>query len=302
MTRMLRIYAATLKDRLLPCPRSERYWQFYDWADGLDGTEDNDCTKPGVVNGDRFDAPLNFLYILALQATANMAHWLSEKGVASQCLDEAQSLRSAAHGAFWDAQVGAYRTYLDDCGQRRHLGELTQALAILGGVGDDAARRQLREKLMNERNGMTPTTLSQSLYKFEAILLSDEDRCARFVRDRITADWSRMLYAGATSFWETLRGGWDFSHAGSMCHGWSGIPVYFFGAYGLGIKPLSPGMSRVAVKPRMGMLSVEGVVPTPRGPMKIQLERGKNSYSAQVQVPPATELAVDSARVSVAIR
>jgi hypothetical protein len=37
-----------------------------------------------------------------------------------------------------------------------------------------------------------------------------------------------MLKEGATSFWETLLGAADFGGAGSLCHGWTAIPVYMF--------------------------------------------------------------------------
>lgn len=41
----------------------------------------------------------------------------------------------------------------------------------------------------------------------------------------------KMLDAGATSFWE-MKDGWkDFDGAGSLCHGWSAIPVYFYARY-----------------------------------------------------------------------
>lgn len=37
-----------------------------------------------------------------------------------------------------------------------------------------------------------------------------------------------MLDAGATSFWETELGESDFENAGSLCHGWSSLPIYYF--------------------------------------------------------------------------
>jgi hypothetical protein len=36
-----------------------------------------------------------------------------------------------------------------------------------------------------------------------------------------------MLSCGATTFWETILGAEDFNGAGSLCHGWSAIPVYW---------------------------------------------------------------------------
>jgi hypothetical protein len=37
-----------------------------------------------------------------------------------------------------------------------------------------------------------------------------------------------MLKKGATSFWETIKGEADFDGAGSLCHGWSGLPIYYY--------------------------------------------------------------------------
>ena len=37
-----------------------------------------------------------------------------------------------------------------------------------------------------------------------------------------------MLEAGATTFWETEKGESDFDNAGSLCHGWSAMPVHYY--------------------------------------------------------------------------
>ena len=42
--------------------------------------------------------------------------------------------------------------------------------------------------------------------------------------------WGGMLRLGATSFWEMKEGWPAFAGAGSLCHGWSAIPVYFYGS------------------------------------------------------------------------
>ena len=43
-----------------------------------------------------------------------------------------------------------------------------------------------------------------------------------------TLKFGKMMDAGATSFWETEKGEADFGGAGSLCHGWSALPVYFY--------------------------------------------------------------------------
>ncbi|MFA5866216.1 MAG: hypothetical protein WC975_16205 [Phycisphaerae bacterium] len=292
---MLGCYRDAQKDYLLPCPTGKRYWQFYDWAPGLDGTDNDHCRNSGVVDVPRFDAPLNLFYLLALQATANMAKFTDEKNFADHCIEHAERLKQAAHRAFWDARENAYQTCV---GSRvpSHFAELTQSLAILAGVGDKATHRTLRTRLMTENNGLVPTTLSQSLYKFEALM--GDPACEQFVFDTIHRDWSKMLFFGATSFWETQNGAWDFHHAGSLCHGWSGIPVYIYGAYGLGLKPLEPGFTRLALKPLSHLAALRGTVPTACGDIRIMLERANGAYRADLQLPKSVDVVVDHSRVA----
>ena len=37
-----------------------------------------------------------------------------------------------------------------------------------------------------------------------------------------------MLKTGNNTVWETELGESDFSNAGSLCHGWSSIPIYYY--------------------------------------------------------------------------
>jgi hypothetical protein len=37
-----------------------------------------------------------------------------------------------------------------------------------------------------------------------------------------------MVESGSSCVWETGKGSVDFSNAGSLCHGWSAIPVYYY--------------------------------------------------------------------------
>ena len=56
----------------------------------------------------------------------------------------------------------------------------------------------------------------------------------RWVMEDVARIWGGMLFAGATSFWETDAGAWDFERAGSLCHGWSAVPIYLYYRYVLG--------------------------------------------------------------------
>ena len=92
------------------------------------------------------------------------------------------------------------------------------------------------------------------------------EKWSRWVFERIARDWGHMLYSGATTFWETLKGAWDFDRAGSLCHGWSAIPIYLYFAYALGLKPLEPGFSRYSVeKVDAGLGETAGMFVLPDG-------------------------------------
>ncbi|MFD0717334.1 alpha-L-rhamnosidase C-terminal domain-containing protein [Paenibacillus sp. GCM10027626] len=79
-----------------------------------------------------------------------------------------------------------------------------------------------------------------------------------------------MLFQGATCFWETNDGANAFGRAGSLCHGWSATPLYFYYSFLLGVRPLEPGFRAFQVAPVPGGFhQASGVVPTPRGPIEV---------------------------------
>ena len=95
-------------------------------------------------------------------------------------------------------------------------------------------------KLLDSDNGLIKVTLAFSLFKYQAIMREEERLDA--VLDEVAELWGSMLYQNATSFWETIVDGYDFTDAGSLCHGWSAVPVYIYFTYVLGIVPKAPGV------------------------------------------------------------
>lgn len=260
---MLAAYMGTMENGLMKTPSGDRYWNFYEWADGLD--DPLIFTNPSARDDSgRIDAPLNLFFCLALQAGMELAGWVGDREASAlygSCLAD---LRKAFHPIFWDDEKKAYKSYAG-VGHEPHFAEITQGLALCSGVVPEDCAGIVRARLANKNNSFVRTTLSYALYKYEA-LLQDPDRYAAFVFEDIASDWGHMLFHGATSFWETIQGADDFDKAGSLCHGWSAIPVYFFHAYILGIKPLKPGFSKYARNPVRNVVDKSmGSVPTPFG-------------------------------------
>ena len=78
-------------------------------------------------------------------------------------------------------------------------------------------------------------------------MMRQRDRYVREMFADIAEKWGYMLYHGATTFWETIAGSSDFGNAGSLCHGWSAIPIYFYHEYALGADGFETGLYETAV-------------------------------------------------------
>ena len=95
-----------------------------------------------------------------------------------------------------------------------------------------------------------------------------------FAAAHIDRAMNAMLDQGATTFYETPLGGDDFRKAGSLCHAWSAIHPYFYGAFTLGVEPLEPGFRTFRVKPWAGNFrSAAGEIPTPAGNIAVAWHR-----------------------------
>ena len=96
-----------------------------------------------------------------------------------------------------------------------------------------------------------------------------------------------MLDRGATEFWEVydydMPPGKIPKKLWSLCHGWSSGPGFLLPTYVLGVEPTAPGWKRVRVRPALGDLDhAEGVVPTPMGPITVELQ----DYSTKLPPQP----------------
>ena len=82
-----------------------------------------------------------------------------------------------------------------------------------------------------------------AFFVYEA-LLQEPETYAVSVFEEVAERWGKMLYNGATTFWETDNGAEGFLNVPEvLCHAWElCFPTYLYGAYVLGIKPIAPGV------------------------------------------------------------
>ena len=192
----------------------KQYWNFYEWSSTLDG---GNASKS-------FDLMLNASYSLALQSMAVMAKKMEREEDAKHFLEESQYLNREIHAQFYSKEQELYRTTLTT----ESYSQLGNAFAVLCGAADQHIAGEICQKLTERGNNMIPATLSMKAFLYDALLQTNPSRYTEWVLNDVDTTYSYMLEQGATSFWETIEGATAFENAGSLCHGWSAIPIIYY--------------------------------------------------------------------------
>ena len=100
---------------------------------------------------------------------------------------------------------------------------LGNALAILAELELD--KEYVCEKIVNGE--LSDCSLSMKIFKYDALLVTDKEKYHEWVLNEIRREYGKMIEQGNT-VWETIDGASAFDDAGSLCHGWSAIPVYYY--------------------------------------------------------------------------
>lgn len=211
---IIQAFVDRIENGCLPNWQERQYWNFYEWSDGLSGHLMKETPKCA-------DAALNCLLVIALRHMQAFSDMLE---IPAHYDEIAHTVKDTIYRVFYDPEKGSLRNSTLD--ENRSV--LVNALAILCGAvnGNDAAC--LAEKLSDRENGWTPATLSMVCFQYDALLKVNKDKYRDLILNDIDAKYQKMLEAGATSFWETEEGESDFDRAGSLCHAWSSMPVYYY--------------------------------------------------------------------------
>lgn len=177
-------------------------WNFYEWTDASSGSDDKATDKSKV-----YDLILNCCYVYVCGIY----------DLTFGTKTEADDIRRVIKEKFYDEKIGLFKfsTY------NSSFTQLGNAMAILAGVGD----KSVADKMLSE--DLVKVSFSTSAFLYDALLTFGNDYKDYIIND-IKQKYSKMLDCGATTFWETEKGYKDFNGAGSLCHGWSAIPVYYF--------------------------------------------------------------------------
>lgn len=196
------------------------FWNFYEWSDTMHG--------PFGEMQRRLEAPLNAFVSIAMQAFAKILSAIGKHEDAAEYAARAQALNAAIAKVFYNPETKLFESF--DNIHRGVYTTLTQALCTLCGAAEGLDMSAILPVLATNgrEGGAIPNTLSMNGFRFDALLSVDREKYAPVILDEIDRDYLSMLRNGATTFWETAVGADDFEGAGSLCHGWSALPIYYY--------------------------------------------------------------------------
>lgn len=197
-------------------------WHFYEWAGDLDGCYFSDCAED--KKRDDFDSLINAFLSLAVEKTVELYRILGDSQAALRYTKFRETLNKSIYKLFYREETGAFKTYSG----RGTYSQLANALCILCGACPTEHLEEVAGKVAAGNAEWIPNTLSMNIFRYDALLTVNPEKYADFILNEIDKVYGHMLEEGATSFWETLNGESDFDGAGSLCHGWSAIPIYYY--------------------------------------------------------------------------
>lgn len=214
---LVEVFLNNRKDGLVCKFEGQNHWNFYDWSEYLSGAFNG--TEDAIP-----DLMINLLFITALDNLQEIAKTAGEEYGYGGLVTE---LKKAVKNAFYNAEKGAYALTIGG-GEYTALGN---AFAVLSGVADENEAKEICKKIVS--GVLTECSLSMKTFTYDAVLKTDETAYREWVREGIRKDYQVMIEAGSTSVWETIEGASAFDNAGSLCHGWSAIPVHYYHKLGL---------------------------------------------------------------------
>jgi len=209
---------------LIPAFTEDIFFNFYEWMPTLFSPP----KKPYIG----YESALNLLTALGFSNFASICRALGKSHRAAELEKLSEKITAATASYFWDEDAKLLRTR-DNCDS---YSVLVNSLALLTGALDDKDLSNVLGILIGNgkkpdgtvKDGIIPNTLSMNCFRFDALLRCDREKYKNTVLDEIDSTYLMMLREGATSFWETELGEYDFDEAGSLCHGWAALPIYYY--------------------------------------------------------------------------
>lgn len=209
LLKIIQAFEKQIQGGLLYTFRDSGYWNFYDWSAYMTEKIGSTDTRPDLM--------INCLYVIALENFKIISDRINKPFNYQNIVDE---LKVNIKQNFFDSKNGLF-SMSKGCEEFTELGN---AVAILAGVTTPEESCAIAEKL--SCNKLLKCSLSMKCFKYDALLKVDP-KYHQYIIKEICDTYKVMIDNDATSVWEVIEGANAFGNAGSLCHGWSAIPILY---------------------------------------------------------------------------
>lgn len=244
-------------------------------SSGLADKGDRDIVDWPEADRDNFDfrrvnAVVNAFRYRNLLQMRDIAAALGKAEDARRFTELAERVALAYERVFYNPQTGLY---VDGEGSA-HSSLHANAAALACGLVPAARRRKVSDFLVSK--GMACSVYFAQYY-LEALYAAERDEEAmKFLLAHGDRSWLGMLDFGSTITLEAW-GPQDKPNL-DLNHAWGTVPLNIISRYVLGVTPQEPGFKKVRVDPHPGGIRyLKGTVPTPAGPITVEIRDGKVS-------------------------
>ena len=211
-------FSARLSEKGLLREFEPPFWNFYEWTHGSSGSIRKSAA--GLEMNEEYHLLLNCAYVYSL---THFSLLLKMRGKSCSAEEERIALlKKAIEEEFYESESGLFSLRPKNFEGEKIYSQLGNAFALLIGLGDG----RTLEAVKNDKS-LIPATLSMLTFVYDALIKRDGEH-KEFILGDIREKYGYMLECGATSFWETIEGASAFGDAGSLCHGWSAVPIYYY--------------------------------------------------------------------------
>jgi hypothetical protein len=243
----------------------------------------------GIGNVDGYvaagtNAVINAFYYRCLTLMTNIAQLTGHPADATNFAARASTVYNNYNNVFWNS---GSQCYLDGEGASHSSADANFFPLVFGLVpanNQAATINYLHSRIA--ALGAMPAGVYGAQYLLEGLFLAgDADTALGLMITNNTRSWMNMINLGSTitdEAWSTAdKGNEDWNHA------WGSAPGNLIPRYVLGLRPLAAGYGQILIQPQLGhaLSFVQGVVPTIRGPVSIQVSNAPGQFRLLLNIP-----------------
>lgn len=245
------------------------YWDQIDWVDqwhSIAGRTPASAVGPATTH--------NLMYVVALQAAAELTRATGREGVAAEYEERAKQILCNVQRHCWSESEGLY---LEGPGYEEYS-QHAQVYAVLAGLAEGEQARGILQRALS-RPGIAKCSFTQQFFLFRAL-----EKCDAYELTEQQWDlWKPLPGKNLTTIPETPDGA---SSPRSDCHAWGALPLYEFPRCILGVSPAQPGWERIVIQPRtLSLSSASGTVTTPKGLVSVAWRQDAGGLQIDVETP-----------------